>query len=63
MGRIKEFLINEQMRITGNWREQDHVEYLAWRKQLLEEDERVHYEGKAKISRGDKQGDSKKAMG
>ena len=45
MGRIKEFLINEQMRITGNWREQDHAEYLAWRKQL-EQDERVYYEGK-----------------
>ena len=34
MGRYKEFLIEEQMRITGNWREQDHVEYLAWRKDL-----------------------------
>ena len=34
MGRIKEFLINEQMRITGNWRERDHYEYLAWRKHI-----------------------------
>ena len=34
MGRIKEFLINEQMRITGNWREKDHYEYLAWRKHI-----------------------------
>ena len=62
MGRIKEFLINEQMRITGNWREQDHAEYLAWRKQL-EQDERVYYEGKSKIPRGNKQGDSEKTMG
>ena len=34
MGKIKEFLINEQMRITGNWREKDHYEYLAWRKNM-----------------------------
>lgn len=62
MGRLKEFLINEQMRITGNWREQDHAEYLAWRNQLEQED-RVCYEGKAKISRGNKQGDSKTNLG
>jgi hypothetical protein len=37
MGRLKEFLINEQMRISGDWREQNHYEYLAWRKQLEEE--------------------------
>tara|TARA_R100000278_G_C5362019_1_gene125740 strand:- start:84 stop:275 length:192 start_codon:yes stop_codon:yes gene_type:complete len=48
MGRLKEFLINEQMRITGNWREQDHAEYLAWRNEL-EQEERVYYEGKSKI--------------
>tara|TARA_B100000497_G_C7526197_1_gene319453 strand:- start:190 stop:348 length:159 start_codon:yes stop_codon:yes gene_type:complete len=34
MGRVKEFLINEHMRLTGNWREKDHYEYLAWRRQL-----------------------------
>jgi hypothetical protein len=38
MGRLKEFLINEQMRISGDWREQNHYEYLAWRKQLEEEE-------------------------
>lgn len=62
MGRVKEFLINEQMRITGNWREQDHVEYLAWRKDL-DKQEQIYYEGKSKISRRDKQGDSKKNLG
>ena len=37
MGRLKEFLINEQMRISGNWREKDHYDYLAWKKQLENE--------------------------
>ena len=37
MGRVKEFLINEQMRLTGNWREKDHYEYLAWRRQIEKE--------------------------
>jgi|TARA_B110000908_G_C10203129_1_gene426327 hypothetical protein len=46
MGRLKEFLIEEQMRLSGDWREQNHYEYLAWRKQLeseqqYEERERV----------------------
>lgn len=39
MGRLKEFLINEQMRISGDWREQNHYEYLAWRKQLEEQEQ------------------------
>ena len=62
MGRYKEFLINEQMRITGNWREQDHADYLAWRKDL-EVKEQFYYEGKGKVSRRKEQGDSKKTMG
>lgn len=41
MGRYKEFLIEEQMRITGNWREQDHVEYLAWRKDLENQEQQI----------------------
>ena len=61
MGGYKEFLINEQMRITGNWREQDHHEYLAWRAQIKKE--HLEYEGRAEISRRDKQGDSKKDLG
>jgi len=62
MGRLKEFLIEEQMRITGNWREKDHTEYLAWRKKI-EEEEKIYYEGSAKISRRDKQGNSKEDLG
>ena len=46
MGRIKEFLINEQMRISGNWREQDHLEYLAWRKQIEKEEQEYEQERK-----------------
>lgn len=61
MGRIKEFLINEQMRITGNWREQDHHEYLAWRKGL--ENEQHEQERGKQISRGKEQGDGKVTMG
>jgi len=38
MGRLKEFLINEQMRISGDWREQNHYEYLAWRRKLEEQE-------------------------
>jgi|TARA_B110000967_G_scaffold128632_1_gene131395 hypothetical protein len=37
MGRLKNFLIEEQMRLSGDWREQNHYEYLAWRKQLQEQ--------------------------
>jgi hypothetical protein len=37
MGRLKEFLINEQMKISGNWRERDHYDYLAWRTKLKNE--------------------------
>jgi len=62
MGRIKEFLINEQMRITGNWREKDHTDYLAWRKNI-EEQERIYYEGSSKNSRRNKQGNSKETVG
>jgi len=62
MGRYKQFLIEEEMRITGNWREQDHTEYLAWRKEL-EKQEQLYYEGRAEISRRDKQGNSKKNLG
>lgn len=62
MGRLKEFLIEQQMQISGNWREKDHIEYLAWRKQI-EEEERVYYEGRTKVSRGNKQRDSKKNLG
>ncbi len=52
MGRVKEFLINEQMRISGNWREKDHYDYLAWRNQL----EKEHYEkGKGNRSLSHKQ--------
>jgi len=47
MGRLKAFLINEQMRLEGNYRERDHYEYLAWRRQL-EIDER-EYEEKERI--------------
>lgn len=47
MGRLKEFLINEQMKLEGNYRERDHYEYLAWRKQL-EIDER-EYERRERI--------------
>ena len=50
------------MRITGNWREKDNTEYIAWRKKI-EEEERIYYEGKAKISRGDKQGDREEDLG
>ena len=56
MGRYKEFLINEQMRITGNWREQDHHEYLAWRSQI--EKEHLKCEGKTIISKSE-HGDSR----
>tara|TARA_B110000977_G_scaffold173020_1_gene225854 strand:+ start:4832 stop:5035 length:204 start_codon:yes stop_codon:yes gene_type:complete len=42
MGRLKQFLIQEQMRLSGDWREQNHYEYLAWRKQL--EEQRQHEE-------------------
>ena len=62
MGRYKQFLIEEEMRITGNWREQDHAEYLAWRKEL-EKQEHLYYEGRTEVSRRDKQGDSKKDLG
>ena len=56
MGRLKEFLIQEQMRLEGNFKERDHYEYLAWRKQLEEQEsydekERVRslsYEQKSK---------------
>jgi|SaaInlStandDraft_1057018.scaffolds.fasta_scaffold10559_3 hypothetical protein len=61
MGRYKEFLINEQMRITGNWREKDHHEYLAWRKNL--DNEHQQEERRKEISRGDKQRDSKDTVG
>lgn len=37
MGRLKEFLINEQMKISGNWREKDHYDYLAWEHKLKNE--------------------------
>ena len=46
MGRLKEFLINEQMRISGNWREKDHYDYLAWKKQLENE---LQYEQKERV--------------
>jgi len=46
MGKLKEFLINEQMRITGDWREQNHYEYLAWRASL---EEQKHYEQKERV--------------
>ena len=46
MGRLKEFLIQEQMRLEGNFRERDHYEYLAWRKQLEEEQ---YYEEEKRI--------------
>jgi len=46
MGRLKEFLIQEQMRLEGDFRERNHYEYLAWRKQLEEEKQ---YEQKEKI--------------
>lgn len=39
MGRLKTFLINEQMRLSGDWREQNHYEYLAWRKNLEEQEQ------------------------
>tara|TARA_B110000902_G_C14245033_1_gene563945 strand:+ start:171 stop:356 length:186 start_codon:yes stop_codon:yes gene_type:complete len=47
MGRLKEFLIQERMRLEGNYRERDHFEYLAWRRQL--EVEEQEYERKEKI--------------
>ena len=47
MGRLKEFLIQEQMRLEGNFRERDHFEYLAWRRQL--EIEEQEYERKERI--------------
>lgn len=47
MGRLKEFLIQEQMRLEGNFRERDHFEYLAWRKQLEIEEQK--YERQEKI--------------
>jgi hypothetical protein len=47
MARLKEFLIQEQMRLEGNFRERDHFEYLAWRKQL--EIEEQEYERQEKI--------------
>ena len=50
MGRLKQFLINEQMKITGNWREKDHYEYLTWKKGLPKE-KKVYNEGKTKVSR------------
>tara|TARA_X000001382_G_scaffold101953_1_gene76653 strand:- start:9671 stop:9859 length:189 start_codon:yes stop_codon:yes gene_type:complete len=62
MGRLKTFLIQEQMRISGNWREKDSLEYLAWRKSI-EEKEQIYYEGKGKVSRGSKQRGGKKTMG
>jgi|TARA_R100000541_G_scaffold317_1_gene1968 hypothetical protein len=39
MGRLKQFLIQEQMRLSGDWREQNHYEYLAWRKSLEEQEQ------------------------
>ena len=47
MGRLKEFLIQEQMRLEGNFRERDHFEYLAWRRHL--EIEEQEYERKERI--------------
>ena len=44
MGRLKQFLIEQEMQISGNWIEKDHLEYLAWRKQI--EEEELHYEQK-----------------
>ena len=46
MGRLKEFLIQEQMRLEGNFKERDHYEYLAWRKQLEEQQD---YDEKERI--------------
>ena len=42
MGKLKQFLIEQEMQISGNWREQDHIEYLAWKKQI--EEEELYYE-------------------
>ena len=44
MGRLKNFLIQEQMRLEGNYRERDHYEYLAWRNDLIEKQEHQYYE-------------------
>ena len=61
MGKYKEMLLEEQQRITGNWREQDHYEYLAWRKSL--EEQEYEYEERRKNSRGEEQGDCEDSMG
>jgi hypothetical protein len=55
MGRLKTFLINEQMRLSGDWREQNHYEYLAWRKSLEEQEQ--YGEQELPYGQGDKSED------